>query len=136
MEELEFSVESFYRLIAEKKFMGARCKKCGRVLVPPRPVCPHCYSKELEWVELSGKGTVESFTIIHVPTVLLQGREPYTVAVVRLDEGPRIPGIVKDVKSPEEISIGDRVRVEFEEPAELPPGVTWPKWPRYVFVKE
>lgn len=135
MEDREFTTESFYKFVGERKLMGARCRKCGNLMVPPRPVCPKCYSRDMEWVELSGKGIVESFTIIHVPTVLLKGREPYTVAVVKLDEGPRIPGIVVGVQDPNRIKIGDRVEVDFEEAGELPPGITWPTWPRYIFVR-
>ena len=135
MEDGEFSVENFYRFVGERKLMGARCKRCGKVIVPPRPICPECYSRDLEWVELSGKGTVETFTIIHVPTLLFEGKEPYAVAIVKLDEGPKIPGVVQGVASPDQLKIGDRVHVEFDtNPQKVPE--SWPSWPRYYFVKD
>jgi len=127
--ELPFTIDSFYRLLAEGKLMGARCRSCGRLLVPPRPVCPACYGSDMEWVELRGEGVVESYTVIHVAPPRFQAETPYVVAVVRLDEGVRLPGRLVGVE-PEDVKVGMRVRVEL-----LPePGREgWPDWPTYRF---
>jgi len=126
--ELPFTVESFYRMLGERRLMASRCLSCGRILLPPRPVCPNCYGTEMEWVELRGEGTVESYTVIHVPPARFASEAPYVVAVVKLDDGVRLPGRLVGVK-PEEVRVGMRVRVEFEEPR----GEGWPNWPSYKF---
>lgn len=124
------TIESFYKYVAEGKLMGAKCRKCGKVMVPPRPLCENCMAKDVELVQLKGEGEVISFTVIHVPPTQFASMAPYTVAVVKLDEGPKIPGIIKGVAQPDQLRIGMRVKVVFEQ-ASLPQ--TWPQWPRYYF---
>ncbi|RLF21109.1 MAG: hypothetical protein DRJ68_04270 [Thermoprotei archaeon] len=124
------TVESFYKFVAEGKLMAVKCKKCGKIIAPPRPVCDGCLSRDLEWVQLKGEGELVTFTIIHVPPVQFASMAPYTVAVVKMDEGPKLPGIVKGVTQPDQLKIGMRMKVVFE-PA--PQQQTWPQWPRYYF---
>ena len=128
------TIEQFYKYCAQRKLMGSKCKNCGAIFLPPRIMCNKCYSTNLEWVELKGEGEIVTYTVIHVPPTLLKGQEPYVFAVVRLDEGVQIGGLVKDVKM-EDLKIGLRVKVDFEE--EAPPGVwperQWPKWVRFYF---
>jgi len=124
-----FTIDSFYEFLAQGKLMGARCRACGRLMVPPRPLCPDCYSDDLEWVELRGEGTVEAYTVIHVAPAKLAEEAPYIVALVRLDEGPVIPGRLRGVE-PEHIEVGLRVKLEVEQPR---PEGGWPTWPNYYF---
>lgn len=124
------TIETFYRYINEGKLMGVKCKKCGKVMVPPKPLCENCMAKEVEWIQLKGEGEVISYTIIHVPPTQFASMAPYAVAVVKLVEGPKIPGIIKGVTQPDQLRVGMRVKVIFEQ-APLPQ--TWPQWPRYYF---
>ena len=126
--ELPFTIDSFYKLVGEGKLMGARCKSCERLLVPPRPVCPDCYGSDMEWVELKGEGVVESYTIIHIAPPQFAQEAPYVVALVRLDEGVRLPGRLVGVKQ-EELKVGMRVKVGFVGPSTD----AWPAWPTYRF---
>jgi len=57
-ETAPFTIEQFYKFMNEGKVMAAKCKKCGTILLPPRPMCIKCHSNELEWTELAN---VESF---------------------------------------------------------------------------
>lgn len=76
----------FNEALKGDKLLGLECKHCGEMNVPPRKVCLACASEDLEVVELSGKGSVETFTVVRVPP---EGREaPYVVGMVSLDEGP------------------------------------------------
>ncbi|MEM0233083.1 MAG: Zn-ribbon domain-containing OB-fold protein [Candidatus Nezhaarchaeales archaeon] len=124
------TIESFYKYIAEGKLMGVKCKKCGKVMVPPKPLCENCMAKDLEWIQLKGEGEVISFTIIHVPPTSFASIAPYAVAVVKLDEGPKIPGIVKGVTQPHQLKVGMRVKAIFEQ---IPSTQAWPQWSRYYF---
>lgn len=68
-----------------------RCGDCGAVVHPPAPVCPGGAGHELEWFEASGLGRVASFTsVAHAAHPAVADRLPYLIALVELDEGPRI----------------------------------------------
>jgi uncharacterized OB-fold protein len=68
-----------------------RCADCGAVLHPPAPVCPGGTGHELRWLEASGLGRLASFTVVtHAAHPVVQHRLPYVVALVELDEGPRV----------------------------------------------
>jgi uncharacterized OB-fold protein len=67
-----------------------RCADCGAVLHPPAPVCPGDTGHELRWFEASGLGRIASCTVVtHAAHPAVQGRLPYVVVLVELDEGPR-----------------------------------------------
>lgn len=125
---LPFSIESFYKFISERKLMAAKCRKCGKLLVPPRPVCTDCYSKDLEWTQLKGEGKLLSYTVIHVSPKQFESMIPYVVGIVELTEGPKLPGMLRDVES-DKIRVGMKLRVDFD--TVLPP--EWPQWSRYYF---
>ena len=68
-----------------------RCADCGAVLHPPAPVCPAGIGHELRWFEASGLGRLASFTVVtHAAHPVVQDRLPYVIALVELDEGPRV----------------------------------------------
>jgi len=79
------------------KLLGLKCKDCGWITVPPKMVCRKCTSTNRDIVELSGKGKIQTFTVINVAA---EGREcecPYIVVMVELDEGPWIMGNLIDI---------------------------------------
>ena len=126
--EIVPSVENFYRYCADRKLMAVKCDKCGAVICPPRTICPKCYSNKLDWVELKGRGTLLTFTIIHFPPIQFQALAPYAVGIIKLEEGPQLSGMIKNLKL-EEVRVGMQLTVDFETtiPKE------WPRWPRYFF---
>lgn len=68
-----------------------RCRRCDRVFWYPREVCPHCLSSEIDWVAVSGRGRLHSYTVIHQPAnPAFQPDVPYIYAMVELEEGPRL----------------------------------------------
>jgi len=127
-EDKPFTIESFYAFIGEKRLMAAKCDDCETLLLPPRPVCTKCFSTDLKWVELKKGGKLLTYTVIHVPPTRFQSMAPYAVGIIKLEEGPKLPGIIKNVK-PEEIKIGMDLKVDYDTtlPSE------WPMWPRYFF---
>lgn len=91
-----------------------RCGGCGYWLHPPGPVCPRCGSAELTPQPVSGLGTVAAVTVNHQPW--MPGMTvPYNVAIVELDEqaGLRLTTNIVGIP-PEQVRIGQRVRVVFE----------------------
>jgi uncharacterized OB-fold protein len=94
----------------DRRLMLQRCDACGTWRFPPRPHCPACRSSQASWEQSSGKGEIVSFTICHPPVLpAFQGRTPYDVVVVRLEEGPLIVSNMLDV----EPDVGMAVKVWF-----------------------
>ncbi len=122
------TIDQFYRFCGERRLMGLKCKKCKSLLVPPRNLCPKCLGTDFEWRSLEGIGTLITYTVIHFPPTQFQALAPYAVGIVKLREGVRLPGMIKNVKL-EELKIGMELQADFEtgSPKE------WPQWPRYYF---
>jgi len=128
-EQAPFTVEQFYKHILQGKLMGGKCRKCGKVHLPSRPLCDNCFSKEFEWIEVPQKGKLLTYTVIHVAPTQFQGMAPYAVGIVQLENGVKIPGMVRGVAL-EQIKIGMRLTIDFGECVATQP---WPQWPRYYF---
>ncbi len=120
MNDRPFNDTSYEQFLNEWKIMGTKCKKCGALALPPRPICVSCSGSELEWVEFKGTGKLAAFTSITVapPNMAKEGfgrNNPYVVGVVELEEGvkavARIIGI--DAKKPEQIRVGTLLKAEF-----------------------
>jgi uncharacterized OB-fold protein len=103
--------------------------KCGKVHLPPRPLCDNCYSKEFEWVDLASKGKLVTYTVIHIAPKQFESMAPYPVGIVEFSEGLRIPGMIYGVTT-DQIKIGMELKLDFETCALSQP---WPQWPRYCF---
>jgi uncharacterized OB-fold protein len=128
-EPTPFTIESFYKFVKEKKIMGAQCNKCGATILPPRPMCPKCFSQDLKWKEMPKEGKLITYTVIHVCPQQFQSLAPYAVGVVELADGAHLPGMIKGVAM-DKIKIGMKLAVDFEE---TPATTTWPQWTRYYF---
>lgn len=102
----------FWAAADRGEFIGQKCGDCGRFTFPPRPMCPHCHSLQREYVALSGRGTVVSYTIPRHPQPFGFAKAP-VVAVVELEEGIRMVSNVVGVK-PEAMQMDLPVEVTFE----------------------
>jgi hypothetical protein len=120
MNHKPFTDTSYEQFLNEGKIMGTKCRKCGALSLPPRPICISCFSREMEWIEFKGTGKLAAFTSITVapPNLAKEGygrNNPYVVGVVELDEGvkavARIGGV--DAKKPEQIKVGTALQAEF-----------------------
>ena len=97
-----------------------RCGDCRRPYFYPRPVCPACGSVDVEWFTASGRATLYSYVINHRPAPGFEDEVPYVIAVVELDEGPRmmtnIAGVPPD---PEALVLDMPLEVTFERRGDL-----------------
>ncbi len=107
----------YWEAADREELLLRRCTACGTHHFPPRYLCPKCWSCELEWTKATGKGVVYSFTVMHrAPMPAFIKRVPYVVALIDLEEGPRMmANILGDDAL--ETKVGDRVSVCFEERA-------------------
>ncbi len=92
---------------------AARCTGCGKVLYPPRLVCPACKGREFETVTLPREGHVVAPTVVRVPPAGFTEDAPLAIAIVELSNGVRVMVQVADLTDPAGLSIGDPVRLEF-----------------------
>jgi uncharacterized OB-fold protein len=115
---MEYTAKAYFDFIGERRIMGSRCGACGDVSLPPRPVCMECGSVELDWEEFEGRGEVRAFSVINIPLSRMEGRCPYAVGVVKLDDGPSVSGLILGVTSGDELSVGSRVEAEYVKEGE------------------
>lgn len=85
--------------------VGEVCPHCEAKLFPPRDVCPECGKDAREPYAFSGRGEVFSFTTIYEPPAGFEEYAPYTVALVKLEEGPIVTAQLTDVNS-KDVKIG------------------------------
>jgi uncharacterized OB-fold protein len=107
------SVARFWRKIPQRyNLIGTRCTRCDRYFFPPRTFCPDCRrAGKIADHKFAGNGTVITFTIIRTASEQFEQTTPYALAIIRLDEGPRLTGQV--IGNPDEVRIGMKVRPVF-----------------------
>jgi uncharacterized OB-fold protein len=110
------TTEPFWQACAEGRLTVQRCTGCGSHQFYPRPFCLSCEAISLEWVEASGNGTIYSLTTVRMP-VTDELPPPYLLALVDLEEGPRL---LTNIEA-ESARIGDRVKVAWRQREGLPP---------------
>jgi hypothetical protein len=110
---MERSSASLWRKINSRyNMVGNECTNCGKAYFPPRLVCKDCGRKsKMQSKKFNGTGEVYSYSKIHVPTDAFKDSAPYTVGIIKLDEGPLVEGhIIDDGKG---VNIGMRVKSAF-----------------------
>lgn len=107
--------QPFWDAAKEHRLVLQRSKKTGKYVYYPRAVSPWGPGDELEWSEVSGRGKVFSFTIARRPTAPQWANDaPYVIAIVELDEGPRMTANIIGC-APEDVRIGMLVVASFED---------------------
>ena len=117
----------YFAAAAEGRLLFQKCPHCGSVQFPPRHHCAICWEADPSWIESSGRGRIESFTIVRrAPLPAFRDKVPYVVASIIAEEGPRmITNLIGDDAL--EVSIGDPVIVAFEPASD---GETLPRFRR------
>lgn len=119
--------QPFWDGLKRHELMIQRCRNCGTYRHYPRPMCSKCHSFDSEFVKVSGKGKVYSWTVAHHPYDFRFSDEvPYAIVIAELDEGVRMMGTMVDTK-PEELKFGMPVEVVFEDATDE---ITIPKFRR------
>lgn len=105
----------FTELKESKRIIGARCRKCRRVLVPPRIFCEECFVDDMEWVEVEPRGTLVTFGDCYFSTDGKRLKEPWILGIVRLNgsDGGLIH-LIGEAKA-EDLKIGMPMEAVFQE---------------------
>ena len=90
--EYKLTFKGYNEALKENKLLGLKCQECGTITVPPKMVCRKCASPDMEIIELTGKGKIQTFTTCNVAPEGREDEVPYIIVLVELDEGPWIMG--------------------------------------------
>ncbi|MEE8312605.1 MAG: Zn-ribbon domain-containing OB-fold protein [Candidatus Binatia bacterium] len=124
--EISPRMRPFWKAAAEGRLVVQRCDDCGKKHFPAIEICNGCLRNDLRWIDVSGRGTVFSFVVMHqVYHPAFAGHVPYVVADIELDEGPRIISNVIGCDL-QDVEIGMTVIVEFQPPAGSATGPAMP----------
>jgi uncharacterized OB-fold protein len=113
----------FWEAARKHELTLQRCGGCGKFIYYPRDRCPHCFSDNLSWNRVTGRGTLYSYTVVHRASSRAFADAPYVLAIVELDEGPRMTTNI--VAPPESLKVGMPVVAFFDDVA---PGHTLVKF--------
>lgn len=106
----------FWEAAGRHELVLQQCAACGHWQFYPRPFCLECQSDHVVWQQAAGTGTVYSQTTVNIQ-IAPEFTPPYIVAVVELDEGPRLTTNIVNGAT----AIGDRVRVTWRAREDAPP---------------
>lgn len=100
--ERPFTAAAFQAYMNEGQLMGSRNRATGEIFAPPRPIDPRTGSDDMEWVVLSGRGTLAAFTSVYIGTSAMisagfDRTKPYVTGIIELEEGPRISAQLLDM---------------------------------------
>ncbi|MEM0482206.1 MAG: Zn-ribbon domain-containing OB-fold protein [Nitrososphaerota archaeon] len=100
----------FWEGLKEGKILATRCRNCGKLHFPPAADCGECLSSDMEWVGLSGRGRLITYSHVVVRPKSFQEEQPYTVAIAELEEGVKVLSWLTDVKR-KDIRIGMELKM-------------------------
>jgi uncharacterized OB-fold protein len=104
---------------AHDRLYITKCGSCGEFTHPPKPLCRHCLSEDIAPEAVAGTGVIDTLTVNY--QAWAPGLEvPLVIARVKLDGVPGVYLTTNIIGCPvEEVAIGDRVRVTFEQQGEI-----------------
>ncbi len=104
----------FWEASRERRFVLPWCEHCQAYFWYPRSVCPTCLTPEVSWREASGRGTVYAVSVQHNAALpQFKDEVPYAVALVELDEGPRMMTNVVGCPA-EDVAVGQAVVLQWD----------------------
>ena len=113
-DEKDTRISRFFSNLKEGRLTTTKCKKCGKVLWPPRIVCSHSFSDELEWIDLGTEGELYAFTEMRLGAPLGFVEDvPFCIGIVRIGELSLSARI--DNAKYEDLKIGQKVRLKVVE---------------------
>jgi uncharacterized OB-fold protein len=105
----------FWQAAREHRLVIQRCTACSRLRWPPEAGCYYCGSLDYEWAQMTGRATLYTWTVAHPPLLpYFQQRPPWPIAVVELEEGPRLVTNITGL-DPDRYEIGMPLEATFDD---------------------
>jgi len=96
------------------RYEAAVCTRCGKWHFPRRVLCNECGGADFEMKPMRRTGRILTYTVVRVPPAPFKDEAPFAIAVVEMDDGPRVTTQVADWKE-SELRTGQRVKLEFRK---------------------
>lgn len=110
----------FWSATARRELHLPYCESCSRYFFYPRSHCRYCQSDRVVWRRVSGRGTLASYVINHLPFAEFETKQPQVIAIVELEEGVNLLSqIVAEDPKPEHFTLGMPLDVVFIERGEI-----------------
>lgn len=116
----------FLQELKKGRIIGRTCKKCNRVIVPPRMFCEYCYKPTDDWIYLKDTGTIETYSISYLDPNAKRIKDPILIGVISIDGASPQHGFMhyfNEMKS-EEIYIGMKVKAMWKPENERTGSIT------------
>lgn len=114
----------WWQACAEHKMTAQRCTQCNHTQLPPAPICSECHGNNFEMTELSGKGTLYTYTAVYQP-IAMEQTLPFFIVIVELDvsgtackNSVRLMSNIVDAQE-SELQIGKSVQVAWEKMSDM-----------------
>ena len=105
----------FWEAAKRHELMMQRCKKCAEWIFYPREQCPNCFSQDMEFQKVSGRGRVYAYTTVYQPAhPAFNDEAPYVFAIVQLDEGVRVATNIVGIPH-EQVKVDMAVEAAYED---------------------
>jgi uncharacterized OB-fold protein len=105
----------YWKYCKQHELRMQKCSDCGHIRFPASVLCPACHSMDAQWMKLSGKGKIFSYVVFRQAYhPAYKGDIPYVVAIIQLEEGPRMESNIIDADV-DEIEIGMSVKLVFDD---------------------
>ncbi|OBG57611.1 MULTISPECIES: Zn-ribbon domain-containing OB-fold protein [unclassified Mycobacterium] len=88
--------QAWWAAAQDRRLTVNRCRSCGRASLYPRPFCPHCWCEDVELAPATGRARLYTWSVIHQNAAPFDAHVPYVLAMVDLEEGPRLMTVVED----------------------------------------
>jgi len=120
------AVGAYLAALREGKLLGSHCSSCRKTVVPPREVCEQCFKPMDRYVELSDRGTVNTYSLCYVTWDVKRIEEPEIPAVIEIDGASPMHGILHKLGevAPEKVKIGMRVQAVWKPVEEREGSIT------------
>jgi hypothetical protein len=106
--------QAYWDGLRDRKLLMPRCDACRKYWFPPSLLCPHCNATNWTWTSTSGRGRIFSYVVYHrIYHPGFADEVPYAVAVIELDEGPRMVSNVIGI-APDKLACDLRVQVVYQ----------------------
>jgi uncharacterized protein len=111
-------VNDFMDRLSQGKISGTKCKGCGNVYFPPRADCHNCFTSDMEWFDVSGKGKLLTYSKLEYAPVGFENDLPYSIALLDFG-GYKVFGRIAGDVPEDELKVGMEMKVS---PNDLPNG--------------